>query len=128
MPSLPEFADISGNIRQIEVAVKVISKAFCAADRHIGITGKITINLERVSNYRKNQRKSMIFGGGGKYCVGEKRYVVGDYYFFEKTYKEYLQTFFEVFKGDISVFVKLRDEVVGFNNRTGNKLGEEGYI
>jgi len=48
MPSAPEIGHRARNVRIVEVLLKLKSEDFSKTDRHIRVSGKIEIDLERV--------------------------------------------------------------------------------
>ena len=60
MPAAPELANRLGKIRTVEVLHELDAEQFCRADRDVGISGKVAINLERKEDCRRDERQSLI--------------------------------------------------------------------
>ena len=48
MPAAPEFTGRNGQIGIIEVFKKLKTEHLTESDRHVGVSGKIVIDLERI--------------------------------------------------------------------------------
>src|SRR5688572_6612115 len=66
MPSTPELRDIRGAIRHFEILREAETQHASDADGHIGVSGKITVDLHGIPKEPLKQRESIVSGGVGE--------------------------------------------------------------
>ena len=96
MPALPELLDAAGKVRHIEIPRQLIAKAARAADSHVGITGEVAVELQRVSHNGQQHCPPAELRGVRIHRVYENGDVIRDNELFKKAEQEYLRARFEV--------------------------------
>ena len=82
VPAPPEFPDGLRGVGKIKIFEEGKAEHFSEADRHVGIAGKIEINLQRVANDAKPRRGQRKFRRRqGENLVRRKRHGIGDDHF-----------------------------------------------
>ena len=123
MPSAPEFRCGAGNIGIVEVFEEVESENSAKAYGHIGITGKVVINLNGKHQYSKPDCRSALFCKvTGKIGFGKASGNVCDKHFFGKTHKKSCGSGPDIFKIFFSVIYFHRNVGVSYD-RACHKLG-----
>src|SRR5216110_1355787 len=99
MPAAPELADIDRLIGRIEVERQPHAEQARQSDRHVGVAGKIEIDLQRVGERRRPtvDQAVRLYALGVEHRAHIGRKIVGEYDFLEQAEREYRQTDSEIF-------------------------------
>lgn len=125
VPAAPEVGDGMGEIRAPKVVDKVEAEEFSDAYGNEGITCEVAVYLQRIEHGREKTRGAgegfpVVVDGVDKGCEA-----VGDDSLEEVTPQHEAGAFGEVIYREILAFLNLREEFVGFADRTGCNLREE---
>ena len=123
MPALPEICDAVRDKRIVEVFREVEAQHAAEADRHIGITGKVEVDLESVSNRAQPSGEHSRCGLCGGYFP-EKADVVGEQDLLGETADEAACAFRKQIRRVIAVFQFFGNALIA-DDGTGNQLREE---
>ena len=128
MPAAPELRDAFGDIRVIEVLQKLESKHLAKTDGHIGVAGKIKVNLEGKSQYAQPSGQNTHFGYFHSGNLRPKQSdIIGEKNLFSKSCDKPA----DAFSKEISIFpaaVELFGHSRITDNRSRNQLGEKSDI
>ena len=128
MPALPQFGNIMRHIRQIEVARQIEAQYFGNADRHIGISRKIEINLEGIGDHRQQDCKAAERFWRGVNLIDKNRQPVGQHDLFKQTKDKYLYACLEALRTDSSIAMCLNKKVTAALDRSGRQLREKRKV
>ena len=128
MPASPEFLHGTGHIWIIKILLKPEAKHFSKSDCHIGVSGKIIINLKHIKTCTKPQ----CFSG---YCIRSVlKNIIYDLskcicqkYLFPKSPAEAHNPCCKL-RNRLPSFQNLLRNIPVLYNRTCNKLGEKSNI
>ena len=126
VPAPPELGDAAGDIGIVEVFKKVEAEHPAKADGHVGIGGKVEINLKRVGDGAE-PRKGHRGGDGGKGGVGDLRDSVGEQHFLGKAEEKAHRARGEFGNGLVPLVDLVCDRGVAHDG-TGDELGEKRDI
>ena len=125
VPSAPEFGNILGEIRRIEVLHQADIHAACRTDGDIGIAGEVTVDLDRESKNPEDQTSAGIFVDIVEYRVRKHRKVIGNNDLLEHPPQHHFAAVGEVFIMDEVFGLELGEQVGASFDRPCNELGEE---
>lgn len=126
MPAPPEHGDAAGDIGIVEVFKKVEAEHPAKADGHVGIGGKIKVDLEGIG-YSAEPREKNGRSGGGKGGVGDLRDGIGQQHFFGKAEEKTHRTGGKLGNRFVPLVDLVRDGGIAHDG-AGDELGEEGDI
>ena len=126
VPAPPELGDAAGDIGIVEVFKKVEAEHPAKADGHVGIGGKVEINLKRVGDGAE-PRKGHRGGDGGKGGVGDLRDSVGEQHLLGKAEEKAHRARGELGDGLVPLVDLFGDRGVAHDG-TGDELGEKRDI
>src|ERR1041384_3223837 len=125
MPASPELFNIGRKIRKGEIPCHVQAEEFGAADGNISIAAEVAINLNReeVSGPEQPPPGSVLgVGIGGGHNRTE---VIGNNHFLKKSPQHLTQTFRSFRSVEVSVLLKLHQEMLRLLNGPRDHVGEE---
>ena len=126
VPAPPELGDAAGDIGIVEVFKKVEAEHPAKADGHVGIGGKVEVDLKRVGDGAE-PRKGHRGGDGGKGGVGDLRDSVGEQHFLGKAEEKAHRARGEFGNGLVPLVDLVCDRGVAHDG-TGDELGEKRDI
>ena len=128
VPASPEIGDGTGNIRVTEIFFKMKSEHFSETDCHIGIAGKVKINLEGICDGSEPCKcHGELVGRRIKCRIGNLGHGVGDQDLFCQTDNKSAAPLGKVCDGFMAVIDFIGDCFIA-DNRSGNELRKEGNI
>ena len=128
MPAPPELADRGRQIRIIEVLFVGKAEHPAQADGHVGVPGKIIVNLEAVQNHGQPYRnRAQLFQGQVKHTVHHLAEHVGKYHFLHQAVHKTLNTICVHGQALLPV-PNLRFQLMILDNGTGKYLGKQRDI
>ena len=123
MPTTPELGNALADVGLVEVLVKPEAHHQTQADGHIGVAGKVEIQLRGVrQDAQPGIRRTGVRQRKG--TVRQRRYRVGDKDFLDEALHEPERALTELFHGMGAVGELIR-QVLVTQHRPGNKLGEQ---
>ena len=123
MPAAPELGNALADVGLVEVLVKPEPHHQAQTNGHIGVPGKVEIQLRGVRQYAQpGIRRTGI--GQRKGTVRQRRYRVGDKDFLDEALHEPERALTELFHG-MGAVGELVCQVLVTQHRPGNKLGEQ---
>ena len=126
MPSAPEFSNGMGDVGIIEIFQKTEPENRAQPDRHVGISGKIIVNLEGIGQCADPGHPERVMKTVGfENPVGNCAHDVGDQHFLGQPDDESFDAVGKMPELKIPVF-DLIGHVMVFHNRSGDHLGEQG--
>ena len=126
MPASPEFRNRAGNVRITEVLLESKPEHPTQADRHIGISGEIEINLEGVSQRpQPSGRDGQGIGRVGE--IGDERQIIRDKDLLCHPEDETVHPLGKIVEALLPTMNLIGDRRVT-DDRTGDKLREESDI
>ena len=124
MPPPPEFGDGGGEVRVIKVFFIIKAKDSAKADRHIGITRKIVVNLQGIQDYGQPGGKSPHLAGGNAHdIIDALPEGVGQQHFLCKPVYKTFNSIKLHGNGFVPV-CELSGDLMVFYNRSGKNLRE----
>ena len=126
MPAPPEIGNTVGQKRIVEVFHKSEPQHPAKADGHVGVTGKVEIDLETVGDDTqpcRQHRGSSLRGC----CLPQKADVICQQYLFPDTAGKAFHTIGKEVSGAVPVLQLLRYRPVA-DDGTCDELGEQGHI
>ena len=126
MPPPPEFGNARGAIGHLEVLHELESHHSRGTDGHIRVAGKITIDLDGITQSALEKRESIKLVGRGKYQINLSGYLVGNDELFDSANSELKKATFKSERVSAHFVRKLRQQVFGAIDRSGQELREKG--
>ena len=128
MPPTPEVGRIQRLVRRVEVLRKAKSQQHRQTNGHVGVSGKIEIELHRIAERRGPARDHRELVGMIKQACDRGCNAVGNDEFFDEAACEEIDADAHHFAGELRVQVaKLRIDVGVANDRTCNEVGKQGH-
>ena len=130
MPALPERGDVTGLVGAVEIQRKFDVQHAGQPDRHVGVAGKVEVDLQRIGQGRvPGLEEGQAFAGrrGVEAGVGEAAERVGQHQLLGQPEEEQGETGGEVLSvgADDGGVAELRDDIAGTHDRTGDQMREE---
>ena len=126
MPAAPEFSRTLRLERCVKIDFEPIPHKKSQTYSHIGVTGKITIELYGEPDCPHKVFKAAVEGRVVKYAVNKiGTYIVGNHHFFHKASHYQEETFGYHFAGSGWVLTNLAEHIPGAYNRSGKQRGEK---
>ena len=124
MPAPPEVLDRTGDIGVVEVLHELEAQHAAQSDRHVRVTGKVKVYLQRVGHRAQpGQAAGKLSGGQGKNAVGGHGHGVGDEHFLGQPDGETVDAGHELVGGNGPCH-GLRRQVAIADDRAGNEVRE----
>ena len=126
VPAAPEFRNAFGQIGILEILQEVEAENSAQTNGHIGITGKVKVNIQQERNGIHPVKQHGRFSAFPE-NLDQQGKVVCQNHLFAQAHQEPAQTVGQVFPGMAAVLQFLRHIHIP-DNGTGNELGKQGHI
>ncbi len=128
MPALPEFTDGTGCVGIIEVFLEGEAEHAAETDGHIGIPGKIKVDLKGIKQHLQPlQSRGKAAGGQVKQDIRIIPEGIGQDHFFRKAVAETFDTVSPFCQGRLAL-IDLGCNIPVFDDGTRNELRKQGNI
>ena len=126
MPPPPKLGNAGGEIGIVKVGGEIKAKALGKTDGHVGVAGKVEIQLETVEDHSKPGGAG---GHGGKAGNGRERcaQIIGNENLFSKANQEHADARAEFGRNHLTL-PQLRCHILVLNDGTGGNFCEERDI
>ena len=126
VPAPPELGDAFGDIGIVEVGQEFKAQHPAKAGGHIGVTGEVEVDLEGKGDHAQPRtQNSELSGAHSLIGLPQHAHIVGNQHLLGHTDHKDLHAGGELLGGG-SALVDLIAQVLIFDNRTGDELGEQG--
>ena len=128
MPAPPKIRGILRQIRHIEISAQVKVPDRGDADGHIGIAGKVAVDLQGVANHRHGDAQAIVGRRGSEYRVHRHADAVGQDHLLGQAGDKPGHTQINIVLSDPVEPIQLGQKVVGLDNGAGGDLRKEGDV
>ena len=128
MPAPPEIRWVFRQIGQIEVFAQIKVPNCGDADCHVGIAGKIAVNLQGIAHHRHRDAQAVVGCRGGKHRVHRHADPIGKNHLFGQARHEPGNAKVHVVLFHPMQPLQLGQKIMGLDDGAGGNLGEEGNI
>ena len=128
MPAAPEILERSGAIGLVEIAREAEAEQASKADRHVGIGGKIAVDLHGIAIGGERQFQAGMARRVGKHRIDQvHRDVVGDHRLLHRAPQDQDETGRRFLPPEARGVAQLRQQVAGPHDRPGHEMGKEAH-
>ena len=127
MPPAPELRDGARNVGVIEVLLEMEPEHSSQADGHVGVPGKVEVNLHCVGNRPDPGCSCGLRGGEGEDAIRQKAHVVRDQYLLAESKDEPGHAFREVLAG-LEPVLNLVSDRSEAHDWSRDKLRKQGQV
>ena len=128
VPAPPEIRGILRQIGHIEIPAQVKIPDRGDSNGHVGIAGKVTVDLQRVANHRHGDAQAIVGRGGGEHRVHRHTDAVGKDHLLGQAGDKPGHAQIDIVLSDPVEPIQLGQKVVGLDDGAGGNLGEEGDV